>query len=106
MLSITDNAKQQIKNIIASEPEGSFLRVRVDSGGCSGFEYQILIDSIKTFDDVIINTGENSVLIDKLSLSFLEGAILDFTQDTMAKKFTILNPKAKISCGCGNSFSV
>ena len=96
-LEITENAKKQIAKLLINEPKGSFFRVLVEGGGCSGFKYNFSIDNIINEDDIKVD----KVIIDKTSNNFL-----DFEENLMSKSFRILNPDAKASCGCGISFSI
>ena len=101
-LQITENAKKQIAKLLHNEPKGSFFRVSVTGGGCSGFKYSFSIDSKSNTDDIMI--GE--VLIDKISHEFIKNSKLDYEENLMGKSFRINNPDAKTSCGCGISFSI
>ena len=101
-LQITENAKKQIAKLLYNEPKGSFFRVSVTGGGCSGFKYSFSIDSKSNTDDIMI--GE--VLIDKISHEFIKNSKLDYEENLMSKSFRINNPDAKASCGCGISFSI
>ena len=101
-LQITENAKKQIAKLLLNEPKGSFFRVSVKGGGCSGFKYSFSIDSKSNTDDIMI--GE--VLIDKISHEFIKNSKLDYEENLMGKSFRINNPDAKASCGCGISFSI
>ena len=103
---ITPRAFSRIAKIMTTEPEGSALRISVEGGGCSGFQYKFDITRDKQADDQII-TGENAaVFIDSVSLPFIEGAALDYVEDLIGSAFKIVNPNATASCGCGTSFSV
>lgn len=101
-LQITEKAKKQIDLLLEKEPDGSYFRVAVEGGGCSGFKYNFSIDSEKKNDDIII---ENS-LIDEISHNYLKNSKLDYDDSLMTKSFRIVNPDAKASCGCGISFSI
>ena len=101
-LQITENAKKQIAKLLLNEPKGSFFRVSVTGGGCSGFKYSFSIDSNSNTNDILI--GE--VLIDKTSHEFIKNSKLDYEENLMGKSFRINNPDAKASCGCGISFSI
>ena len=82
------------------------LRVAVEGGGCSGFQYEISIDSDIKENDLILSENECRVVIDPISLEFLSGAIIDFKEELIGSKFVIENPNATSSCGCGTSFSI
>tara|TARA_B100000963_G_scaffold294725_1_gene265446 strand:+ start:4321 stop:4635 length:315 start_codon:yes stop_codon:yes gene_type:complete len=101
-LQITENAKKQIAKLLIKEPKGSFFRVSVEGGGCSGFKYNFSIDNNSNQNDILI--GE--VLIDKTSHEFIKNSKLDFEENLMGKSFRISNPDATASCGCGISFSI
>jgi len=101
-LEITENAKKQIAKLLINEPKGSFFRVLVEGGGCSGFKYNFSIDNTINEDDIKVDM----VIIDKTSNNFLKNSKLDFEENLMSKSFRILNPDAKASCGCGISFSI
>ena len=82
------------------------LRVAVEGGGCSGFQYEISMDSEIKENDLILSENECRVVIDPISLEFLSGAIIDFKEELIGSKFVIENPNATSSCGCGTSFSI
>ena len=101
-LKITDRAFEKI----GSTNDGKMLRVAVKGGGCSGFQYVIeLVDTLNK-DDQIFEKDGNKVIIDKISLGFLSGAEIDFTNEIIGSRFQINNPNATSSCGCGTSFSL
>jgi len=100
-MNITQAAIDQVKSILASEPEGSRLRLAVQGGGCSGFQYGFSIDTPQD-DDLEF---EDVVLIDMMSLQYLNEATVDFKTTLEGSSFTISNPAAKTTCGCGSSFS-
>lgn len=103
---ITKTAEEKICEILQSEPKGSRFRICVQSGGCSGFQYKFLTDSDLHEDDKIFSQNGAEIAIDNISLSFLESSTLDYLKDLSGEKFTLTNPNAANSCGCGNSFSV
>ena len=82
------------------------LRVAVEGGGCSGFQYEISMDSDIKDDDIILSENNCKVIIDPISLGFLSGAVIDFKEELIGSKFVIENPNATSSCGCGTSFSI
>ncbi len=82
------------------------LRVAVEGGGCSGFQYEISMDSDIKENDLILSENDCRVVIDPISLEFLSGAIIDFKEELIGSKFVIENPNATSSCGCGTSFSI
>ncbi len=105
--SISDTASARIAHLLRGEPTGTRLRVAVDGGGCSGFQYRFDFDSAAPGgDDMIFGTDSAPVIVDEVSLNFVGGAMLDYVETLGASSFEIKNPNAKSSCGCGNSFSV
>ncbi len=105
-IQITENAAKRVRHILRDEPQGSMLRVSVEGGGCSGFQYKFGFDIVQADDDFVIERDDVKVLIDAISAPFLEGAAIDFIDDLMGQSFKITNPNATASCGCGTSFSV
>lgn len=105
-VTLTDRAAERIAEIVAGEPAGTMLRVSVEGGGCSGFQYKFdLVDSTAT-DDIVIEKSAAKVLIDPVSLEYLAGSEIDFVDDLIGASFKIQNPNATASCGCGTSFSL
>ena len=105
MLSFTDRSVVQIRQLEAEKAqEGQLLRIFVDAGGCSGFEYGMSFDEIKEEDKVFENNGV-SFLIDETSLEYLNGSVVDFDDGLNGKGFDIQNPNANSTCGCGRSFN-
>ena len=100
-LNFTDQALNQI-NIITKDQDKKFFRITVQGGGCSGFKYNFGFDSKTNNDDVVFG----KVIIDKSSLDIISGSVVDFKKEMIGESFTIDNPKATASCGCGLSFSV
>lgn len=105
-ITITDRAARRIGEILAAEPEGAMLRISVNGGGCSGFQYGFDIDRERAEDDRLVEKGGASVLIDETSLQYLKGSTVDFVDDLIGQSFKIDNPQATASCGCGTSFSL
>jgi iron-sulfur cluster assembly accessory protein len=105
-VEVTQRAFQRIANVLASEPQGSVLRVAVNGGGCSGFQYVFDIDRSVNGDDLVLGDGAAKVVIDEVSLPFLSGSIIDFVDDLIGQSFKITNPNATASCGCGTSFAM
>lgn len=101
---VTERAYARLAEIGASA-QGQALRVAVEGGGCSGFQYEIKLDTAED-DDLILEQGGEKVLVDQVSLPFLAGAVIDFTEELIGARFTIENPNATSSCGCGTSFSI
>lgn len=105
-VELTEAAARRVAEILKTEPPGSFLRVGVDGGGCSGFTYTYNISTERGEDDLVLERDGATVLIDQISLEFLRGCRIDFIDDLMGRMFKISNPAATASCGCGSSFSV
>jgi iron-sulfur cluster insertion protein len=84
----------------------SRFRIRVDSGGCAGFQYFFNFDHIKNQEDIIFRAHSLEVIVDEMSLAFLNGVVLDYVEDMMGASFQLKNPNASSSCGCGSSFSI
>jgi len=107
-LSITEDALERIKLIQSQEGEG-FLRITVDGGGCSGFSYSFNFDNQKLEDDIIASSDKNglpALVTDTISLNYLSGSEITWKEDLSGASFSIDNPNATSSCGCGTSFSV
>ena len=102
--SVTPRAFARLSQIGAAA-QGKALRVAVEGGGCSGFQYQIDLDAAKV-DDLILEGAGEKVLIDAVSLPFLAAAVIDFSEELIGARFVITNPNASSSCGCGTSFSM
>ncbi len=105
-VSITDRAAKRISAVLQNEPASTMLRVAVTGGGCSGFQYDFVLDDQKGDDDLVIEKAGATVLIDSASLDFLKGSEIDFSDEMIGSAFKINNPNATASCGCGTSFSV
>ncbi len=105
-VTVSARAAKQIAKIIAAEGKPSMLRLAVTGGGCSGFQYNFALDDARAEDDLAIEEGGVTVLIDFTSLEFLKGAEIDFVDDLIGAAFKVNNPNATSSCGCGTSFSV
>lgn len=105
--AISDSAAARIAHLLTTEPQGTRLRVAVEGGGCSGFQYKFdFTGEPPADDDVLFGTDNAPVLVDTTSLEFVKGAMLDYVETLGAASFEIKNPNAKAGCGCGNSFSV
>ena len=100
-LEFTDSAKIQIEKITKSEDK-KYFRISVEGGGCSGFKYNFSFDNKKQNDDILFN----KTIIDKVSLDIIAGSTVDYKKELIGESFTINNPKASGSCGCGLSFSI
>jgi iron-sulfur cluster assembly accessory protein len=105
-VTVTERAARQIGEILSNEPQGTMLRVSVEGGGCSGFQYKFDMERTQAEDDVLIQRDRAAVLIDSVSLNYLAGSEIDFVDDLIGASFRINNPQAKASCGCGTSFSL
>ncbi len=106
MITITDTAVKKLRDILAEENNPSLrLRVFVQGGGCSGMQYGFTLDDTKNDDDWNIEVNGIEVLVDSMSGGYLQGAELDYREDQYGTQFTIKNPNAQTTCGCGSSFS-
>jgi iron-sulfur cluster insertion protein len=106
MITITDNAVAKIKDIIAEENNPAIkLRVFVQGGGCSGMQYGFTLDEDTAEDDWDLDFDGVKVLVDSASGQYLQGAVVDYKDDIMGATFSINNPNAQTTCGCGSSFS-
>ena len=105
-VTVSKRAAKRIAEIIAAEGRRTMLRLAVTGGGCSGFQYNFALDDARADDDLTIEEGGVTVLIDSTSLEFLKGAEIDFVDDLIGASFKVNNPNATSSCGCGTSFSV
>ncbi|MEL7047455.1 MAG: iron-sulfur cluster insertion protein ErpA [Pseudomonadota bacterium] len=103
---LTDRAAKRINEIVAGEPARTVLRVSVEGGGCSGFQYKFDLVQDVADDDIKLENDGAVVLIDPTSLEFLAGSEIDFVDDLIGASFQIRNPNATASCGCGTSFSL
>jgi iron-sulfur cluster assembly accessory protein len=103
---LTERAARRINEIMTSEPEGSMLRISVNGGGCSGFQYAFDVDRTRQNEDLVVEKDGANVLIDEVSVQYMDGAVIDFVDDLMGQSFKIENPLATASCGCGTSFSL
>ncbi|MBU3744869.1 MAG: iron-sulfur cluster insertion protein ErpA [Sediminibacterium sp.] len=107
MITITEAAQQKIAEVLAEENDPKTrLRMYVQGGGCSGFQYGFTIDDEQNEDDFEIPAGSSSVLVDSMSIQYLQGAVVDYKDDLEGSRFSISNPVATSTCGCGSSFSV
>ena len=99
-------AALRITQLLDGEPAGSFFRVAVQGGGCSGFQYDFSIDRTRQDDDLVFVVHDVEVVVDETSLELIDRAELDYVQDLMGSYFAVTNPNATASCGCGTSFSI
>jgi iron-sulfur cluster insertion protein len=108
MITITDSAKNKILDILSEEDtDGLMIRTFVQGGGCSGFQYGFTFDESQNEDDFEFVINEDcKMIVDALSMQYLQGAVIDYVEDVMGSSFSIKNPNAQTTCGCGSSFSV
>ena len=104
--TLSERAALRIGDILKKEPEGAMLRISVEGGGCSGFQYKFDVERAKAADDLVINREGAVVLIDPVSVNYMAGSEIDFVDDLIGASFKVKNPKAKASCGCGTSFAL
>ena len=105
-VTLSARAARRIADILKAEPQPTALRLAVTGGGCSGFQYNFALDDAQLDEDVVVERDGAKVLIDPVSLDFLAGAEIDFTDDLIGQAFKVNNPNATSSCGCGTSFAV
>jgi iron-sulfur cluster insertion protein len=105
-VTISSRAAAQVNKVLSREAPGSFLRIAVNGGGCSGFQYAFDIVNTRENDDLVIERDGAAVLIDPVSVGFLEGSKIDYVDDLIGQSFKIDNPNATASCGCGTSFAM
>ena len=107
MIDLQESAILKLKELIAEEANPDLkLRVFVQGGGCSGFQYGFTFDEEKNEDDFDLEFDGVSVLVDSMSAQYLQGAKIKYTEDAMGASFSIDNPQAQTTCGCGSSFSI
>lgn len=107
MITFTDSASFKINDMLLEEnTENLMLRVFIQGGGCSGFSYGFTFDTEQNEDDFEFILGNSKVLVDSMSLQYLQGATVDYKDELMGSQFVITNPNATTTCGCGSSFSV
>ena len=106
MITITENATIKLKDILAEENNPDLkLRIFVQGGGCSGMSYGFTLDEMSNEDDFTLDEAGVQILVDSMSMQYLTGASIDYKDDLMGASFTILNPNAQTTCGCGSSFA-
>ena len=101
-IKFTDNAIKQINYLLSLKDKGSFFRIAIKGGGCSGFQYDFSFDKMANGDDL----KQDNILIDKTSADLLKGSEIDYVKELIGDQFKINNPQSKSSCGCGVSFSL
>lgn len=106
MITLTENAVVKLRDLFAEENNPNLLlRVFVQGGGCSGFQYGFTFDEQRNEDDFDV-PAEVPVVVDSMSMQYLQGATIDYKEDLMGANFSINNPQAQSTCGCGSSFSI
>jgi iron-sulfur cluster assembly accessory protein len=105
-VTVSERAARRISEILKGEPEGTMLRVSVEGGGCSGFQYRFDMERAKADDDLVIAHDGATVLIDPVSVQYMAGSEIDFVDDLIGASFKVKNPNATASCGCGTSFAL
>ncbi|MEE9396641.1 MAG: iron-sulfur cluster insertion protein ErpA [Methylococcales bacterium] len=106
-LIFSDSAADKVGQLIAEEQNNNLkLRVYITGGGCSGFQYGFTFDENANDDDTLVENGGVCVVVDSMSIQYLEGAEIDYKEDLEGSQFVIRNPNASSTCGCGSSFSV
>ena len=105
-VTVTDRAVRRIAEILGTEAAQSVLRVSVEGGGCSGFQYRFDVTRERAPDDFVIEREGAVVVVDPVSLQYMAGSQIDFADEVIGAAFKIENPKATASCGCGTSFSL
>ena len=105
-VSLTDRAAKRILEIAAKSQQPATLRIAVNGGGCSGFQYDFSLSDAREADDVAVEKDGATLLVDSISLVHMAGSEVDFVDDLMGQSFKVNNPLAKSSCGCGTSFAL
>lgn len=107
MITISQSAKDKITDLLLEENNPNMsLRTFVQGGGCSGFQYGFSFDEDQAEDDFVVEVGQFKLLVDAMSMQYLQGATIDYKDDIYGSQFVIQNPNATTTCGCGSSFSV
>lgn len=104
--TLSTSAVDRLKKILTKKPQGTFLRILIQGGGCSGFQYVFSFETELQSDDIVFEQDGVQYVIDDISLPLIEGGMLDYVQEMIGASFQIKNPQAKASCGCGTSFAV
>lgn len=105
-VTLSPRAAQQVNKVLSTETDGAVLRVAVNGGGCSGFQYAFEVVGRPDDEDLLVQRDGATVVIDPVSLGFLLGSRIDFVDDLIGQSFKIENPNATASCGCGTSFAM
>lgn len=106
MITITESAGTKVAELIQEESSAEALRVFVQGGGCSGFQYGFAFEEQQNEDDFVVEKNGVKFLIDAMSMQYLQGATIDYKEDLEGNSFVIQNPNAETTCGCGSSFGV
>jgi iron-sulfur cluster assembly accessory protein len=105
-VTISERAARRIGQILKAEGDGAMLRISVEGGGCSGFQYKFNVERTRAEDDLVLERDGAVVVVDPASVPFLAGSEVDFVDDLIGASFRVANPNATASCGCGTSFSI
>ncbi len=105
-VTVSETAARRIGEILRREPAGAKLRVSVEGGGCSGFQYKFDVEHEQAADDIVIGRDSAVVVIDPVSFGYLAGSQIDFVDDLIGASFRVNNPNVTASCGCGTSFAL
>ncbi|MGE0769333.1 MAG: HesB/IscA family protein [Hyphomicrobiaceae bacterium] len=105
-ISLTARAAERLLQLASGDPDHSVLRIIVEGGGCSGFQYKLDLVATPEPDDVVVERGGARVAIDGMSIPYMTGSEIDFVDDLIGSSFRINNPQATAACGCGTSFSI
>jgi iron-sulfur cluster assembly accessory protein len=105
-VTVSERAARRIGDILKAEPPGTMLRISVEGGGCSGFQYKFDMEREQAGDDLVIAREGAVVLIDPVSVQYMAGSEIDFVDDLIGASFKVKNPNATASCGCGTSFAL
>jgi iron-sulfur cluster insertion protein len=107
VITVSESAKSKLREILIEENNPNLkLRIFVQGGGCSGFQYGFTLDEVKDTEDFELTLEDVTILVDNLSLQYLQGSDIDYVQDLQGSNFAIKNPNATTTCGCGSSFSL
>jgi len=103
----TDSAARKVAEVIAGEGgQGLMLRVYIQGGGCSGFQYGFTLEKTESDDDFVVENAGVKLLVDPMSFQYLMGSEIDYREDLMGARFVVSNPNATTTCGCGSSFGI
>lgn len=107
VIEITDSAARKVKSLIEEEENNALkLRVYITGGGCAGFSYGFSFDEDSKEGDTVVERDGIMVLVDSLSIQYLSGSVVDYTEGLQGSRFVVQNPNAETTCGCGSSFSI